>query len=100
MDWLIGKTGHSFLDYWTIPHLAFWVVVGSTLAAFRLHRGFALLCCLLVAFGWELFEVFAHKKWPSVWESPESWLNSWVSDPLTVVLGLGIAFYGFDRLRK
>jgi hypothetical protein len=88
----------SFLDYWTISHVAFWLVVGSTLAASKARRVRGLLVCLLVAVAWEVFEVGAERWWPHAWESPESLLNKF-SDLLTVPLGLWVSFYGFDKWR-
>lgn len=98
MSWLIGRTGHSFFDYWTLSHFAFWFVVGSSTGTLK-KRGFVVLVGLCIAFWWEVFEKFAEKKWPAVWLTPESWLNSWVSDPLMCVLGLLIAWWGFDHWR-
>ena len=91
-------TGHAFLDYWTISHVAFWLVMGSTLAALKIPRLSGLLVCLGIALGWEIFEVGAEQWWPHVWETPELMLNK-LSDMLTVLVGLGISFFGFDRWR-
>jgi hypothetical protein len=99
MNWLIGHTGHSFLDYWTLAHLAFWFVVGSTCAAVKVKQGFALLAGLSGAISWEIFEQFASRAWPTVWLSPESWWNSWVSDPLTCVVAMAVAYFGFAKWR-
>lgn len=88
---LIGHTGYSFLDVWSVVHLAFWIFVGSCLWVTKVHYVVALLCCLGVAYSWEVFEYFAQRKWTAVWLNPESWWNSWLSDPLTCVVGvLGI----------
>jgi hypothetical protein len=91
-------TGRSFFDYWSLSHAAFWFVVGSTLAATKINRLHAYLCCLGIAFMWEVFERFAEKQWPTIWLSPESWYNAWISDILMTGLVL-LAFYGFDRWR-
>lgn len=99
MSWLWGHTGYSFLDYWTLAHLSFWFVVGSTLAALRVKQGFALLASLSAAFSWEIFERFAERAWPTIWMSPESWWNAWISDPLTCVLATTVAFYGYAKWR-
>ena len=98
MDWLIGHTGTSFLDYWTISHVAFWIVVGSTVAAGKVGRIPAFAIALFVASGWEVFEVFAEVAWPTVWLSPESMGNK-LSDILTVPLGMWLSFFGFDKWR-
>ena len=91
MSWLIGHTGYSFIDIWSLIHLAFWIFIGSCLWATKVHRLVALLCCLGAAFSWEVFEFFAQRKWTDVWLNQESWWNSWLSDPLTCVVGvLGI----------
>ena len=36
MSWFIGNAGYAFFDYWTIMHLSFWLVTGSTIAAVKL----------------------------------------------------------------
>jgi hypothetical protein len=91
MEWFIGLTGKSFIDVWTLPHLGFWVFVGSTLWAFKLKSFTVFSICLALSYAWEIFERFAEVKWPDKWLSPESWLNSYISDPLTCVIGvLGI----------
>lgn len=99
MNWFIGNAGYAFFDYWTIMHLSFWLVTGSTIAAVKLNRAIFAILCMSSALMWEVFERFAETKWPEIWLSPESWWNAWLSDPLTVVVGLGVAFYGFDHWR-
>ena len=99
MNWIIGNAGYAFFDYWFIIHLSFWLVMGSSIAALKLNRSIFSILSMSGALAWEVFEKFAEKQWPQFWLSPESWWNSWLSDPLTVVLGLGIAFYGFDHWR-
>lgn len=98
MDWLFGITGRSALDYWTLSHAAFWFVYGSTVAASKLSRVKWLLGGLGVAVAWEVFEKFAEKKWPDVWQSPESLLNSYGSDLLCVGFA-ALAYWGFDKWR-
>ena len=98
MNWPWGHTGASFLDYWTISHFAFWVVVGSTVAAAKGNRVMAFAFSCAVASGWEVFEVFAEKSWPTLWLSPESMSNK-LSDILTVPAGMWLSFFGFDRWR-
>lgn len=99
MGWVIGPAGYAFFDYWFLAHLSFWFVTGSTIAALKLNRLVVGAVCMGAALLWEIFEKFAEKKWPEIWLSPETWWNCWVSDPLTVVVGLGVAFLGFDRWR-
>ncbi len=98
MDWLWGKTGYSMLDYWTLSHAAFWFVYGSTIAATKLNRALFLAVGLSVAVSWELFERFAERRWPDVWQSPESWWNAFISDLLCVGLA-ALAYWGFDKWR-
>jgi len=91
MSWLALTTGYSFLDAWSIVHLAFWIFVGSTLWALKVDWKPALICSLAVAFAWELFEHIMAPLHPEVWRDPESWWNAWLSDPLMCVVGvLGI----------
>ena len=99
MDWFIGRAGYAFLDYWTLIHLSFWIFIGSCIAAVKLNRVLFGLLSLSTAFFWEVFERFAENKWPLIWQSPESWWNAWLSDPLTVIVGFLIAFIGYDYWR-
>jgi hypothetical protein len=98
MSWIWGHTGKSLFDYWFLAHIAFWFFVGSSLAAAKLNRAIAFAVCVGLAFWWEVFEKGAEKWWPHIWQSPESWLNSWVSDMLATTFVL-IAFYGYDKWR-
>jgi hypothetical protein len=92
--------GITFFDVWSISHLGFWVVVGSSAWALRLDKYVTLIVCLLVAYGWEAFERFAETRWPHIWLSPESFINSTISDPLMCVVGfLGIWFL-LDRSKS
>lgn len=99
MRWLIGETGYSFFDEWTLVCLVGWTLVGLIILALQVNRTFAILCCVSVSISWEIVDRIAEKAWPSAWHSPESWWNSWLSDPLTVVIGLGAIFYVFDKWR-
>lgn len=103
MSWLTWlypiHTGRTFFDYWTMAHLSFWFLIGSTIAVMKTHRNMSLIMCVAVAYSWEAFERFAEKEWPNIWQSPESWYNSWISDPLTCVVAVLVAFYGYDKWR-
>ena len=111
MDWLDGHTGTSFFDVWSIVHFSFWIVVGSVLwsseykkkqelrppQAYRVeHFAFA----LGLSYIWELVERPLENSFPQYWLSPESWWNSWVSDPLMCVVGLLFIWYIMDHWRK
>ena len=101
MKWLVGCTGYSFLDVWTLVHLAFWIFVGSSLWAFKVNRWWALLACMGAAYLWEVFEHFiAFRKWPDHWQAPESWWNSLISDPLTCFVGVIGIYYLIDFCDK
>ena len=91
MDWLLPITGYSFFDVWTLVHLAFWIFAGSTLWGFQVPKWLSLACSLAFAFAWEGFEHVMAPLHPAIWRDPESWWNSWLSDPLMCVVGvLGI----------
>jgi hypothetical protein len=105
MSWLIGTTGRSFVDVWSVAHLAFWIFVGSVLwpmvkDAGTTTRLIALGACLIVAYAWEGFEKIAEVRWPRLWLHPESWHNSFVSDPLTTVIGVLGMMYLLDRYAR
>jgi hypothetical protein len=102
MDWIYPiHTGHTFFDVWTIFHQAFWLFAGSCFWAFRdtIEKPRALVVGLVMAYGWEVFERYAERRWPDRWLNPESWLNSYVSDPLTCVVGILAAWYALDNWR-
>jgi hypothetical protein len=104
MTWLWPiKTGKTFIDVWSIVHLSFWVYAGSLawslfgLADKQKSRVLALSVCLGLAYLWEVFEYFMAPRYPDIWLTPESWFNSWVSDPLTCILGVLFIWYALDH---
>lgn len=104
MTWLNSwlwpiKTGVTIVDYWTLSHLAFWFWIGSSIAGMSFSRFWLMLSCVGVAFAWEFIERFAERAWPQFWLSPEGWINSWASDPLTCVIAVLVAWYGYDHWR-
>lgn len=94
------RTGQTFFDVWTIVHIAFWVYFGSLTWSFQIPRLYAMLGCLGIAFAWEVFERIMEPKRPDLWLTPESWLNAWVSDPLTCVIGVLFIWYALDNWRS
>jgi len=86
-------TGKTFFDGPSVFHLAFWIFVGSCLAYGKVSLGKATCIMMAVAYAWEFFERFAEKKWPTFWTHPESWYNSYLSDPLMGVVGILLAYY-------
>jgi hypothetical protein len=101
-NWFWGATGRSFIDVWTLPHLAFWIFVGSVLWPLVKDAGLplrliALGACLIAAYGWEVFEKVAEVRWPGLWLHPESLANSLISDPLTTVVGVLGMMWMLDR---
>jgi len=99
MSWFIGRAGYALFDVWSIVHFCFWVFIGSNTWAIRADRNIAMGVCLGLAFVWEIFEKFAEKKWPNLWLTPESFWNSWISDPLTCVVGLLFIWHALDNWR-
>jgi hypothetical protein len=93
------RTGQTLFDYWTLAHLSFWFFIGTCLAPARVPLGWALVTGVLLAYAWEVFERLAEVKWPELWHHPESALNAYVSDPLTAVLAICVAYYGFHNWR-
>lgn len=94
-------TGVTFFDVWTLAHLGFWVVVGSSVWAFKVNKWLALFCCMLLAVAWELFEHFiAYPLWPNRWQDPESWVNSWISDLLMCFIAVLGIWYLLDHRRR
>lgn len=94
MKWLWPiATGRTFFDGPSVFHLSFWLFLGSCLAYAKVSLNRAMLGMLAGAFTWEIFERYAEKRWPAFWPHPEVWFNSWVSDPLTGVVGVLLAYW-------
>lgn len=99
LEWLWPiRTGITFFDYWSIAHFGFWFFVGSTVARNQ-DREKIFFACMMFAYAWESFERYAERFWPHIWQNPESWVNSLLSDPLMCVIGLLLAFHGYDMWR-
>ena len=86
-------TGKTFFDTSTVIHLAFWIFFGSCFAYSRLAMVRTIAIAVVVALAWEIFERYAELRWPLVWRHPEGWLNAWVSDPLTAIVGVWFAYW-------
>jgi hypothetical protein len=102
MEWLYPiRTGRTFFDVWTIFHLAFWVFMGSNFWNARgyVDKSTALMLGLAASYMWEAFERYAECRWPKLWLSPESWYNSYLSDPMTCVIGILFAWYALENWR-
>lgn len=89
---IIGSTGTSLLDVWTVVHVAFWLVVGANLQALsavrdQVWRAESIVFGVLVgAIAWELVEGLLLEPAGYV-RFPEIWYNRWVSDPLVGIFG-------------
>jgi hypothetical protein len=94
MRWLYPViTGRTFFDGPSVFHLAFWVFMGSCFAYAKMPLKRSMIVMAVLAYGWEIFERFAEKKWPTCWTHPESWYNSYLSDPLMGVVGVAFAYW-------
>lgn len=94
MKWLWPiVTGKTFFDSSTIIHLCAWIFIGSGCAYAGWPLWLGMLICMMVAIGWEFFEIHAELWWPDTWQHPESWHNRWVSDPLMCILGVALAYW-------
>jgi hypothetical protein len=101
MTWLYGKTGYSFLDYWTLGHFCLWFWIGTITGGLKWNRVLVFCASMALAYAFEWFEWNGEHRWfPALATHPESWWNRCISDPLMVVLGLLIAWYGFDHWRS
>ena len=92
-------------DWWIIPHLAFFIWLGSTIGvkwpkwSYWIH----LLWILPVAFGWEIAEHLLQRAYPDAWSGViEHWANAWVVDPFSDWVGavIGIAVGKWSKNRK
>jgi hypothetical protein len=127
MDVIYGKSGFSFFDVWALVHFCFWVFFGSCVWAidkktkWGYTRILSFFACLGLAFGWEGLESFLaprmHERWGdwfiyegstfksecTIWMENcrfESWWNSWISDPLTCVVGVVLVWILLDNRKK
>lgn len=75
--------------------------MGSNFWAFGkfISREQSMLLGLALSYAWEFFERYSERKWPHIWLTPESFVNSYISDPLTCVIGLLFAWYALDNWR-
>lgn len=80
-------------------HVAFWVYMASNFWSFGLPRSRALFLGVALSFAWEFFERFAERQWPHIWQHPESFVNAYVSDPLTSVVGVLFSYYALEHWR-
>jgi hypothetical protein len=93
MNWLWPiRTGKTFIDVWSLIHLAFWFTASGIMRA-RGVRGWLLWTVAIGgAYAWEVIEKFYFE--PHGWvRFPESALNRWLSDPLMAVLATLLAWY-------
>jgi hypothetical protein len=102
-----ADTGKAFFDAWTLAHLSFWLFIGSCIWPsvhkfpwLSKQRLIPFLACMVAAYGWEIFERVAEKKWPTAWLHPESAINSYLSDPLTTVVGVLGMLIWLDHFAK
>lgn len=127
MNVIYGHSGFSFFDVWALVHFCFWIFVGSSVWALekRVRWGYwritTFFICLALAFGWEALERLLAPKYHSAWGDwflykgsefishcevwqPEcrfeSWWNSFISDPLTCVVGVILIWVMLDHRRK
>ena len=93
---LLGTTGTSFFDAWSLVHLAFWLVIGANLESLASNKHLTLrpeqlvIGVLIGAYAWEFLERFLLEPAGYV-RFPEIWYNRWISDPL---VGLAGAYLG------
>ena len=78
----------SILDWWIIPHMAFFIFVASAVQAKWEPKWWVhVIVCTVLAFGWEIPEHFLQRAYPETWVLIEHPLNAWVVDPLSDGLG-------------
>ena len=91
-------------DWWIIPHIAFFIWIGSTVGVKwpKLSYKWHLVWMLALAFGWEIAEHFLQRAYPDAWSGfVEHWANAWVVDPITDLAGgfAGIAIGKWSKNR-
>jgi hypothetical protein len=81
------RTGKTFFDTWSICHFVAGMLIGYNLGAQDVGLPLFVVITLALGFAWEVVERFIEKYAPQMVKHPESPLNSWVSDPIMVLLG-------------
>jgi hypothetical protein len=92
-------TGRTIIDVWTIVHVSFWIYAGSIGWSNKVKLWHMIIIGFALSLVWEAFEKFAEKKWPHLWLNPESFVNSWISDPLTSTIGICFIYYALNHWR-
>ena len=85
------RTGQTFFDLWSIVHFCTFVGLGASVQALDKPLWMTLIVLLVFAFGWEVIE--AYTPIHNLVKFPESWLNSWVSDPIVDMLGGAVGIW-------
>ena len=91
------------VDWWFIPHAAFFIALASTIEAIwkpsnKIHFTYYVSLSL----GWELAEHFLQRTFTEQWSGViEHWANAWLVDPLAngvgVLIGVAIARWSQRR---
>lgn len=83
----------QLFDVWSLAALAFWVLLGglSWRARDRVALSTAISASALATFVWETVDYFAARTW-ELWPT-ETWVNSWISDPLMAMAGVTLAWW-------
>ena len=85
----------GIIDLWSIVHLAFFMVLGSTVEALSpTHWWVHAIYGIGLSYGWETCEFFLQRKFPDKWSNRiEHALNSWLTDPLFNLAGLAFGVF-------
>lgn len=76
------------LDWWILPHLAFYLWLASAIHAKWEPRWWVhALLCLFASYAWEIVEFFLSRSYLETWVVLEHPLNAWLVDPVTNGLG-------------
>jgi hypothetical protein len=92
----------SIFDWWSFIHFGFWAFIASSIAAgwepkLWVHWTYV----FILGYVWEVFEYWASRKWPDKWSGKiESWLNSWVGDPISNLSGATFGWFVVSYYRN
>ena len=95
-------TGQGLYDWWSVIHVAVWIVIGGNLKNFYPDWPFWQRWVWLVglALMWEVGERFGEFYRPDIWKAKEIWYNSRIGDITTVLIGDTIGAFAIAMALK
>ena len=89
-------------DLWSIIHFGFWAFISSSVgAAWEPPLWVHIFYTVIGSYVWEGIEYPLQRKYPARWSYRlESWQNSFISDPISNLLGAAFGWFVVAHYRK